>query len=156
MRTVDPQVPTFGGITMERSVRNALNIQASAASISSTMAVLALILATIGLYGVVAYAVERRTREIGIRTALGAPPSSVVRLVLGQITRTTLVGVGFGLIGAFALGRAVGSLLHGVSPTDPLTFIGIPLFLTAVALLASYIPARRATRVHPMIALRRD
>jgi predicted permease len=156
MNSVDPEIATYGALTMERSVRNALNAQESAASIASILALLALVLAMVGLYGVVAYTVQRRTREVGIRIALGAKPSSVVGLVLAHTARTTLIGVGVGLVAAFGVAQAMRSILYGVSAADPLTFIAIPIALSAVALIASYIPARRASRVHPMLALRQD
>jgi ABC-type antimicrobial peptide transport system permease subunit len=110
----------------------------------------------LGLYGVLAFAVGARTREIGIRMALGAKRSDVLRLVIAQGLRLALAGVGIGLLTAYAATRLMKSLLYGVSTTDAPTFIGIASSLMVVALLACWIPARRATKVDPIIALRRD
>ena len=116
--------------------------------------IVALILATAGVFGVMAYAVGRRTREIGVRVALGAQPGDVFRIIVGSGFRLALFGVAFGLIAALVLTRLLQSFLFGVSAYDPLTFLVVSLLLTLVAIAASYFPARRATRVDPMVALR--
>ena len=119
-----------------------------------SLGLLALLLAAVGIYGVMAYTVAQRTQEIGIRAALGARGSDVRRLVLGRGIRLAGIGVLLGAIAAAGLGRLVSSFVVGVSPTDPLTFGGVAALLAIVALVASYIPARRASRVDPMTSLR--
>jgi ABC-type antimicrobial peptide transport system permease subunit len=115
---------------------------------------LALALASVGIYGVISYLVGQRTQEIGIRVAMGASRSDVLRMVLGDGMKMTLIGVGIGIAAALGLTRLMASLLFGVSATDPLTFTAVAMLLSVVALAACYIPARRAMRVDPMVALR--
>ena len=118
------------------------------------LASLALVLAAVGLYGVMSYLVNQRTREIGIRMALGARQSNVLHMIMGQGTKLTLIGMVVGTIAALALTRSMSSLLYGVTSADPLTFASVAVLLALVALAAYYIPARRATKVDPMLALR--
>ena len=115
---------------------------------------LAVLLAAVGIYGVTSYTVSQRTPEIGLRIALGAQTDAVRRLILGHTLKLTLIGVTVGLVGSYPLAQFLASLLFGVGMHDPLTFLGVAVLLIAVALAASYIPARRAMRVDPMIALR--
>jgi ABC-type antimicrobial peptide transport system permease subunit len=119
-------------------------------------AITALLLATAGVFGVMAYSVSRRTREIGVRIALGARSGDALKMILGQGLRTIVTGVAIGIAGALALTRTVESLLFGVTATDPVTFGSVTALLIGAALLACYIPARRATRVDPMVALRHE
>jgi putative ABC transport system permease protein len=125
-------------------------------TLMSIFALTALLLASVGIYGVTAFAVTQRTHEFGIRIALGARAADVIALVLGQGLRLALVGVCVGLVGALAVTRLMSSLLFGVSTTDPATFVLVAALLTLVALLASYVPARRAMKVDPMVALRHE
>jgi len=125
-----------------------------AATVLGVFGFVALMLAAIGIYGVTSYSVAQRTREIGIRMALGAQLGDVLKLILTHGVRLTVLGVFLGLIGAYLLTRAITSVLYGVSATDPLTFVFVSLLLIAVALVACYLPARRATKVDPLEALR--
>jgi predicted permease len=153
VRELDPNVPpSFSTFTEVFSA--SLKTRRFNLTLVGVFAATALLLAVAGIYGVMAYSVARRTHEIGVRMALGAGAPDVLRLVLGQGMLTTVVGVTMGIAGSFALTRAMQSLLFGVSTTDPVTLAGVALLLGSAALLASYIPARRATKVDPMVALR--
>jgi predicted permease len=154
VKILDPDLPLTNIETMQEHMRLPSGPAKLLALLSSAFGVLALLLAAIGLYGVMAYTVGNRTHEIGIRMALGAQTSGIRRLVIGQGMRLALTGIALGLIASFALTRVLESVLYGVAATDPLTFISVAGLLFAVAVLACWIPARRATRVNPLVALR--
>jgi len=154
VRDVDADQPVFQIQTLEEAFATGMAPQRLAALLLAGFAAVALLLAMIGIYGVVAYSAAQRTREIGLRMALGAKPIDVLKLVLGQGMVLMLIGVGIGLAGALALTRVMSTLLYGVRPTDPPTFVCVSLLLGGAVLLASYIPARRAMKVDPMVALR--
>ncbi|MGH9834187.1 MAG: ABC transporter permease, partial [Blastocatellia bacterium] len=154
MRQLDPALPIRNLRSMEQLVGRSVAPQRFNLSLLGLLAALGLLLAAVGIYGVMAYGVSQRAQEIGLRMALGAQTRDVMKLVVKQGMALALIGVAIGLIASFALTRLMKTLLFGVSATDPLTFIVISLLLTFVALLACWIPARRATRVDPIIALR--
>ena len=156
LQQLDPNLPIASAKTMTEHLSFPLLPARLAASLLGSFGLLGLALAAIGLYGVMSYSVSKRIREIGIRMALGARGPDVLRLIVSQGMKLVLIGVALGLIGALALTRVMKTLLMGVSATDPLTFVGTALLLTFVALLACYLPARRATKVDPMIALRHE
>src|SRR5436309_3285966 len=151
---VDPSQPVSDLKVMDERIAMSMGPRRSAVTLLSVFAAMALTLAAVGLFGLIRYNVTQRTQEIGVRLALGASPGDVLRLVLGQSLRLALLGVAGGLVAAFALTRVLSSLLYGVSATDPITFAGMAVLLIGVALLASWIPAHRATRVDPLVALR--
>jgi predicted permease len=153
---LDKNLPLYGIETMQERVAGSLWRQRMALELIGIFGVLALALAAIGLYGVVAHSVAQRTRELGLRMALGAEHRDILRLVVGEGMILALEGVGVGLVGALACTRLMSSLLYGVSPTDPLTLAAVSLLLAAVTLAASYIPARQAAAVDPMVALRHE
>jgi putative ABC transport system permease protein len=150
----DRSVASFRATTLESRINEALTTDRLAASLISVCGVLALLLATVGVYGVVAFAVARRTREFGVRVALGARPAQILTLVLREGARVTGLGVLLGLAAALAATRAIASLLYGVSASDAMTFTAVALALTAVTVTATLLPARRALRVDPMVVLR--
>lgn len=154
IQSIDKDLPVFGVNTMERRLSQSILPQRLNMWLISIFAATALVLAAIGLYGVMSYSVAESTREIGIRMALGARPADVLKLIISQGMKVLLIGLAIGLGAAFALTRLMGSLLFGVTATDAVTFISVSVLLAVVALLACFIPARRAARVDPMVALR--
>jgi predicted permease len=156
VQALDKDLPVFDVQTFTEQVNRSLNQERLVATLSGFFGVLALLLACIGLYGVMSYAVARRTNEIGIRMALGARPANVVRLVMREVFLLVLLGAGIGLTAALGATRLVSTLLFGLTPTDPLTITLATLLLIGVAGLAGYLPARRASRVDPIVALRSE
>src|SRR5580704_18335447 len=151
---VDKEQPVAGMMPLEDLVDENLASRKMQASLLSGFGGLALLLVTLGIYAVLSFAVTQRTQEIGVRVALGAQPRDVLRMIFSQGFKLFLIGAGIGLVAAFGLSHALVHLLFGVSAYDPASFAGVTLLLAAVALLACYVPARRATRVDPLIALR--
>lgn len=156
MDQVDSRQVMYGIETMDGIISNSLSKQRFSMILMAVFACLALIMASIGIYGVVSYITSRRVHEIGVRIALGAQKRDVLRLVVRQGMFLALIGVGLGIVGALGLTRFLSSLLYGVKPTDPITFVAVSLILLGVALLACYIPARRAMTVDAMVALRHE
>jgi predicted permease len=157
IRSIDPALPIYDARTLNEHMQVAVFAQRMAADLLGAMGVLALLLAAIGLYGVMAYAVSQRTQELGIRLALGASPQSLLSMIVGQGMTLTAIGLVIGLalaLGAFGSIGAVRTLLPGISPLDPITFVAVPILLGLIALLATWIPGRRAGKVDPLVALR--
>ena len=154
LHRIDPNLPINRVMTMNGLLSDSVSPRRFSTALVGIFAALALLLAAVGIYGVMSYTVSGRTQEIGIRMALGAQPGNVQRMILAQAVRLTLAGIGLGLAGSLALVRFLSSLLFGVGTYDAVTFAGVAMLLTSVALMASYIPARRAIRVDPLIALR--
>jgi putative ABC transport system permease protein len=154
VQEVDRDQAVYDVATMEQRFWTAVAPQRFNALVMAIFAGLALVLAAIGVYGVMAYSVSRRTHEIGIRRALGAERQDLIKLILGRTVWLVISGIGLGIAGALALTRLLSSLLYGVTSRDPATFIAVSLLLAGVAVIAGYIPARRASKVDPMVALR--
>ena len=151
---IDPVLPVANVMTMDELLAGSVAPRRFSASLTGVFAVLALLLAAVGIYGVMSYMVGRRTSEIGIRMALGAQPRDVLRLVIAHGVKLAFIGVALGICGSLALARLISSLLFGIRATDPATFVAVVVLLTGVAIAACYIPARRAMKVDPMVALR--
>jgi putative ABC transport system permease protein len=154
LRELDPEQPAMFVLTLEQVLRDSVAQPRFRTLLLGLFAGLALLLAAVGLYGVLAYSVAQRTREIGVRLALGARPMDVIGMVVREGMTLVVVGVAAGIAGAWALARVLEGLVFGISPRDTATFLGVSLLLLLVALLACWIPARRASRVDPMVALR--
>jgi putative ABC transport system permease protein len=154
LHTIEPALTIYNVRTLLEHVGRSLYVERMESVILGLLGLLALVLTAIGLYGVVAYSVAQRTRELGIRMALGAQRKDVLRLVLGKGLVLVVWGSAIGLVGCYWLSRLVSNQLYGVKPYDPATLVSVAVLLATVALLASYIPARRATKVDPLVALR--
>jgi putative ABC transport system permease protein len=151
---LDPEQPVSSVRTMESVLSDSLMLRRVSMLMLAVFALLALTLATVGIYGLTAYSVSRRTHEIGLRMALGASQAGILRLVVVRGLVISLIGAAIGVAAALQLTRALSGMLYGVTATDPLVFAGVPLLLVAVSVIASYVPARKATRIDPLVALR--
>jgi predicted permease len=153
---IDPSLPAFGAMTMEQAVANGFGASRTGVAIASFFGFLALLIASIGLYAVVARSVAERTREMGVRVALGLTPLGVLALLMRDGARLGLIGLGLGLAGGMVLAQAMAGVLLGLSPADPITFTLVPSALTIVIIVATFVPARRAARLDPVAALRNE
>ena len=156
LKAVDPRLPMINPRSVESIVIDSMAATSFTVILLGIAAAVALLLGTVGIYGVVAYIVSRRTQEIGVRMALGAPAGVVLNSFLRQGLVLTGIGVGVGLVASLGISRVLASLLYGVSATDPITFVATASLLVGVSLLATWLPARRAARVDPVEALRGD
>ena len=153
---IDPNLPLFGVMTLDAATSISLVPVKLAASLTAALGVLALVLGTLGLFGVMSYLVRQRTREIGIRMALGAHSAAVTALITRQGMLWTAVGLALGLSGAFGAARLISGFLYGIGAADPITFGVITVLITTTAFVACYVPARRASHIDPLVALRED
>ena len=156
VQSVDPELPVYGAQTLNDAVTASLEQRRFSMEIVGLFALTALLLAGMGIYGVISYIVSERTHAIGIRVALGAQSRNILRMVVRQGLGLAIAGAAVGLVGALIVSHLMAGLLYGVRPTDPVTFASVALLLIVVALLACYIPARRAIRVDPLVALRHE
>jgi putative ABC transport system permease protein len=156
VQSLDPTLPVFGAQTLNQTVSASLSQRRFSMEMVGLFALTALLLASLGIYGVISYMVTERTREIGIRLALGAQRQNIIQMVMRHGLRLAIAGAVVGLVGAAVVSQLMAGVLYGIKSTDPLTFVSVALLLIAVALLACYLPARRAVRVDPMIALRHE
>jgi len=154
VQSVDPEIPVFGASSMEELISKSVSGPRFNSVLLASFAGLALVLAAVGIYGVIAYSVTQRTHEIGIRMALGAGPHSMITLIVGEGAVLALIGIGLGVVASLILTRLIANFLFGVAATDPAIFCGVSMLLTVVALGGCYIPARRAAKVDPIVALR--
>jgi putative ABC transport system permease protein len=154
IQLIDKDLPIDEAKTMQQLLAESISGRRFNMLLLTVFGAVALVLAVVGIYGLMSYSVAQRTHEIGIRVAIGAQPRDVFRMVIGQGMMLAMIGVAFGLAGAFGLTRLMATMLFGVEPTDPTTFVIVAVLLSAVALVACFIPARRATKVDPLVALR--
>ena len=154
VRRVEKDAPIYGVTPLEQRLGTYLTQRRFQTSLLTGFSIVALLMAAVGIYGLIHYSIATRTQEIGLRMAIGAQAGDIFRMIIREGLTLSLTGVAIGLVAAWWLGRASSSLLFGVTASDPLTFTTVSLLLTAVAIAACYFPARRATRVDPMLALR--